>query len=256
MNFSTSPPKAWTRAGDAVEPGVERRDDRRRGIALGQGGEAAQIGEQQRRLDGLADAAPQGAGEHPRRAAPAEIGLERRGQRGARGQRGERRGGEARGLAEPAGLVGGERTRPDPAERGPSGLGPTASSCAGPPPRPASQRRPASPGGPGAPSASPAAAESQRLDHLAAIGPPEPGAPGDERVRRGQRQRAAGERQRRPRSAARRGRPGKGRRPAMRRPRRRARRASKRAAWVDHAAGLGSVVISASAGRLWRTSIR
>ena len=107
------------RAGDAVEPGIERRDDRRRGIALGQRREAAQIGIEQRRLDGLADIAPQRTRQHPRRAAPAEIGLESRRQRGARRESGERRRGEARGLAQLVGLAGRERTRPDPAERGP-----------------------------------------------------------------------------------------------------------------------------------------
>ena len=102
---------------NAVEPGVEGGDDRRGGIALGKRREAAQIGEEQRRLNGLADAAPQRAGQHPRSAAPSEIGLERRRQRGARGKRRERRRREARGLAEAAGLVGRERTRPDPAQR-------------------------------------------------------------------------------------------------------------------------------------------
>ena len=75
------------------------------GVGLGQRGEAAQVGEQQRRLDGLADAAPQRTRQHARRAAPAEIGLERRGQRRARRERGERRRGEARGLAQPLGLA-------------------------------------------------------------------------------------------------------------------------------------------------------
>ena len=40
----------------------------------------------------------------------------------------------------------------------------------------------------------PASHKSQRLDHLAASRPPQQGAPGDERVRRGQGERAAGER--------------------------------------------------------------
>ena len=66
--------------------------------------EAAQIGIEQRGLDGLADIAPQRTRQHPRSAAPAEIGLERRRQRGARRERGERRRGEARGLAQPVGL--------------------------------------------------------------------------------------------------------------------------------------------------------
>ena len=75
------------------------------GAALGKRGEAAQIRAEQRRPDRLADAAPQRPRKHPRRAAPAEIGLKRGGQRRARDERGERRRGEARGLAEPVGLV-------------------------------------------------------------------------------------------------------------------------------------------------------
>jgi len=53
------------------------------------------------------------------RAAPTEIGLESRRQRGARRESGERRGGEARGLAQRIDFAGRERTRPDPAERRP-----------------------------------------------------------------------------------------------------------------------------------------
>ena len=67
-------------------------------VGLRQRGEAAQIGIEQHRPDGLADFAPQRPGQHPRGAAPAEIGLEQRRQRRARGKRGERRRGEARGL--------------------------------------------------------------------------------------------------------------------------------------------------------------
>ena len=51
-------------------------------------GEAAQVGEQKRRFDRLADAAPQRTRQHARSAAPAEIGLERRRQRRARRERG------------------------------------------------------------------------------------------------------------------------------------------------------------------------
>ena len=65
-------------AGDAVEPGVERGDDLGGRTALGQRREAAQVGEQQRRLDRLANSAPQRTGQHARRAAPAKIGFERR----------------------------------------------------------------------------------------------------------------------------------------------------------------------------------
>src|SRR5208337_1234468 len=126
------------REGDAVEPGVEGRDDFRRRIALGKGSEAAQIGKQQRRLDGLADATPQRARQHPRRAALAEIGFQNRRQRGARRQRSERGRREARGLAEAVRLVAGEWPRSDPAERravrpGPPGwlAAPAAASPAG-----------------------------------------------------------------------------------------------------------------------------
>ena len=103
-------------AGDAIEPGVEGGDDRGRRSAFGQGREAAQVGEQERRLDGLADAAPQRTGQHARRAAPAEIGFERRAQRRSRGEGGERRRREARRLSQAVGLVGGERTLAHPAQ--------------------------------------------------------------------------------------------------------------------------------------------
>ena len=78
---------------------------------------------------------------------------------------------------------------------GPFGLGATASSWTGP----AAQALRASggrlrPAGLPPRRREPAGQEPQRLDHLAALGPPQPGAPGDERVRRGQRQGAAGER--------------------------------------------------------------
>ena len=102
--------------GDAVEPGVEGRDDLGGRSALGQSREAAQIGEQKRRFDRLANSAPKRSGQHARRAAPAKIGLERRGQRRARCQRGQRRRREARGLAQTVALVGGERTRSDPSD--------------------------------------------------------------------------------------------------------------------------------------------
>ena len=116
------------RTGDAVEPGIERPDDGRRRIALRQRGEAAQIGKQQCRLDGLADIAPQGTCEHPRGAAPAKIGLQSRRQRGARGKGGERRRREARGLAEPVYFTRVNGRGPIQPSKGPSGLDPTTSS--------------------------------------------------------------------------------------------------------------------------------
>ena len=180
------------REGDAVEPGVEGRNDLRRRIALGKSREAAQIGEQQRGLDGLADPAAQWTGEHPRRAAPAEIGLKRRRQRRPRGQRGERRGGEAGGLVQAVSFVGGERTGTDPTKPRPVRLwrddvlmdGSDAKSFEPSHATVACSRR----------SREPSWQEPQRLDHLAAVRSPEPGAPGNKRMRRGQGQGASRER--------------------------------------------------------------
>ena len=160
-------------AGDAVEPGVERRDDLVRRAGLRKGGEAAQVGEQERRLDGLADSAPERTSENARGAAPAEIGLERSGQRGAGGERRKRGHGEAGGLAEAAGLAGGERTRAHPAEPRPVGGGPDrvfvhrAGGEAREPPPARFVWRAGRIGGPGSSSH-----KSQGLDHLAASHPP------------------------------------------------------------------------------------
>ena len=66
--------------GDAVEPSVEGGDHRRGLRRLGHGGEVAQIGREQHGADGLPGAAAQRAALHPGGAAPAEIGLEQRGQ--------------------------------------------------------------------------------------------------------------------------------------------------------------------------------
>ena len=66
------------RPGDAVEPGVEGGNHRCRLRRLGERGEVAQIGTEQRRADGLSAAAAQRAGLHPGGTAPAEIGLEQR----------------------------------------------------------------------------------------------------------------------------------------------------------------------------------
>ena len=233
------------RAGDAVEPCVERRDDRGRRRALGQRGEAAQVGEQERRLDGLADAAPERTGEHARGAAPAEIGLERRGQRGAGAERGERRRREARRLTQALGLVGRERARarPSRASARPAPARPRLHARArrrGPPAsagrlRPAGRPLP----GPRAPSH-----KSERLDHLAASRPPQPGAPGDERMGRRQRQGAARERRAVLDQAACRDSPEKAPASASRRPRRPARRGLKKAASIDHRLEIGSLSIS------------
>ena len=66
------------RAGDAVEPGVEHGDHRRRLGRLGEHGEVAQIGAEQRGADRLPGASAQCAGLDSRGAAAAEIGLEQR----------------------------------------------------------------------------------------------------------------------------------------------------------------------------------
>ena len=212
-------------------------DDRRRGIVLGKRGESAQIGEQQRRLDRLAGAAPQRTGQHPRGAPPAEIGLERRRQRGARRQCGERRRCEARRLAEAVSLVGSERTRPDPAEPGPV--------------RPrldrvfmdAPGREPFEPAPAGVAGLTrrswgrkPCWREAQGLDHLAAFGAATARCAGRSagaaRRASGRRRRAA----RRPRSGAGRAPPGTGRGRAFRRPRRQERQ-SGRDSCMDRSCG-------------------
>ena len=107
-------------AADAVEPAAERGDDGGGRLGLGQRGEAAQIGIEQHRPNGLADFAPQRPRQHARGAAPAEIGFERGRQRRARRERGERRCGEAGGLAQSIGFRFREPARPDPAEHRPA----------------------------------------------------------------------------------------------------------------------------------------
>ena len=106
------------RAGDAVEPGVERRDDRRGRIALGQRGEAAQIGIEQRGLDGLADVAPQA---DPPAPAPRCAGRDRpraprssvaRAARAASGAAAKRAAWRSSSVSSER-----ERARPDPAQR-------------------------------------------------------------------------------------------------------------------------------------------
>jgi hypothetical protein len=183
------------RAGDAVEPGVEGGDDLGWRTALGERREAAQVGEQQRRLDGLAHSAPQGSSQHPRGAAAPEIGFERRIQRGSGGERGEGRGGEARGLMQPFGVVGGEQMRRDPAEPRPVRFRADKVFMH----RPARKARKPAPAGFArlafrSRRRKRAASKPQRLDHFAAVGSPKPGAPGDQWVGRRECERAAGER--------------------------------------------------------------
>ncbi len=173
------------------------------------------------------------AGQHLRRTAPAEIGLEQRCQRRPRGQGGERRRGEARHLLQQRGFRLGEGPRGSPAEHGlPTGpsdvelsaAGPATSSCTSPVPSPASQSRPALPcSGPAGPrdpkpSASITAPVSARHSQVrrAMIG-----------CGAAKRQRAAGERQAIGDAAARRASSGSGRGQARRWPRRSARRESR-----------------------------
>ena len=181
-------------AGDAVEPGVEGRDDLGRRTALGQSGEAAQVGEQKRRFDRLANSAPKRAGQHLRRAASAEIGLERRVQGRARRERRKRRRREARRLAQAVGLVRGEGMRSDPPEPlavrdKPNNVfmhGAAREACK---PAPAVACRAI-----GSHRSVGAGHESQGLDHLIAVGAPQPGASRNQRVGRSERERPTGER--------------------------------------------------------------
>ena len=200
MNFSTSPPKAWTapatRSNQASSAATTASGARR----LRQLGEAAQIAIEQDRADGLAGLAPQAPGQHFFRTAAAEIGLEQRRERRARGEGGERGGSKTRRLMQQRGFGLGGGPRESPAEhravRWPSDVGrrcragdmllhharaepvePVAADIA--------LLRPGRGQGP----------EAERLDHRAGVRPPQPGAAGDDRMRRRKRQRAAGERQ-------------------------------------------------------------
>ncbi len=170
---------------------------------------------------------------HPRGAAAAEIGFERRGQRGARGERGKRRRGEARGLAKALGLVEGERARPDPGEPWPVRRRPDSIFMQTGQPRgrqaSAGQLRPAgcplprklrpripAPRSPrrSRPATARRAGRSRGWGEASMSAPPASGA--------------------RPRPGARRASPEKARDWAFRRPHRPARRGLKRAAWMDH----------------------
>ncbi len=125
-----------------------------------------------------------GPGQHPRRAAPAEIGFESRRQGGAGGESGKGCSGKARGLAQLISFGGRERTRPDPAECWsvrPWADGILLDDAGGqsgePMPagivlraRPAQRRKFSR-------------HEAEGLDHLPAFGPPQPGAPCDKRMR-------------------------------------------------------------------------
>ena len=227
-------------AGDAVEPGVERGDHRLRRRRLRQLGETAQIGIEQRRrgwsrrsraATGRPAPAPRCAGRDRSRAAR-QASSARRGRRAARRQ------------SAPTSRSSAVRLRSrgrgrSPAEHGAVPSRPTApatSSCTTPVPSPASQSRPTLPAR-ARPDCS--EAEAQRLDHRSGVRAPQPCAARDDRMRRRQRQRAAGERQAvgdEPRAERRQ----EGSAPARRSPRRRARRGRRAVAWTDHAAGVGA----------------
>ena len=183
---------------DAVEPGVERGDHRLRRHRLRQLGEAAQIAIEQDRADGLAGLAPQSPGQHLRRTAPAEIGLEQRRKGRARGKGGERRRGKTRRLMQQRGFGLGEGPRESPAEHRACPTSGAVSCRAGDMLLHHARAEPDEPVaadiallGPGRDQGP----EAERLDHRAGVRPPQPGAAGDDRMRRCKRQRTAGERQ-------------------------------------------------------------
>ena len=192
--------------------------------------EAAQIGIEQRGLDGLADIAPQRRRQHPRRAAPAEIGFERRRQGGACREHRQRCGGKARGLAQLLDLVAVNGRGPIQASDGPSGLEPIVSSWISPPAMPREPLPAGIVGGCHRRRQRPARRKPKRLDHLAALRAPQPGAPRDQRMRNLQRQRAGRERQAIGDQMRAEFGEQTGRRPGSRRRHRRARRASRKAA--------------------------
>ena len=185
MNFSTSPPKACTAPATRSNQASRAAIIAAGSVALGQGGEVAQVRKEQHGADGLSGAAALRAGLHPGSTAPAEIGLEQRRQRCPRGQGGQGRRDEAHDLTQSAGLCGFERPRPGPAQH-----------------RTVWRRANrvllhwAKPGQPVAPGwAEWPAGEVQRLDHRPGLRSPKPGAAGNDRMWHRERQRAAGQRQ-------------------------------------------------------------
>ena len=123
-NFSTSPPKACTapaiRSNQASSAAITTAG----GADFGQGGEAAQIGAQQRGQDDLAASSPQWTRKHPRGATPAEICLECGGQRRPRHEGGERGDSETSGLPEAIALGHAEWSWSNPAKSWRVGTGP------------------------------------------------------------------------------------------------------------------------------------
>ena len=138
--------------GDAVEPGVEGRDDLG-GRSCFRTSAVKPRRSANRSAASIVSPTPRRkrTGQHARGAAPAEIGLERRGQRGARSR--ARRAAPPRS-APPHADGRPRRGRTDAVRSirasGRPGPSPTTSSCTGPPASPASQRRP-SPAEPSAP---------------------------------------------------------------------------------------------------------
>ena len=172
---------------------VQRRDDRSGRMALGERREAAQIRIEERGGDRLAFVPPERRGHHPRGAAPAEIGLERRRQCGARRERSDRRRGKARGLAEVMRLVRGEGAQAAPRRGSANPVSARPRPRARGPPR---RQRATTPGVAREPWRGRASrGEAQALDDLAVPGAPKPGPPGDQGVGDVERQGAAGQRQ-------------------------------------------------------------
>ncbi len=178
------------RAGDAIEPGIERRDNLGRRIGFRQGREVAQIRIEQRGLYGLAEIAPQRCRQYPLRAALAEISIQRRAQRCTRGKHRKGCRGKARGLAQLLGLVRGERARPDPAEQWP--VGPSDQIFVHHTVRDVAQ--PAAAGIVGRVGREAARCEAERFDHPAVLRAPQPGPFRDQRMWHLQRQAACGKR--------------------------------------------------------------
>ena len=171
-----------------------------------------------------------------RGAAPAEIGVERRRQRGARRERGKRRRGKTRDLAQRIGFTFSEWAGPGPTEQRPVQPPPDCVLMRGAG-RKSSEPTPAGIAGPalGAGGRGSFRREPKGLDHFPALGSPEPKCAGQsaDAARRAsaRRPRAAGHR----RPDARRLRPAAGQGRSPRRPHRRARKASRKAAWTNHA---------------------
>ena len=190
-----------TRPGDAVEPGMERGDDRRGRRSLSERAVKPRRSAPERSRPRMVSPAPRrsATGLRPGGAAPAEIGLEQCRQRWRAPTRAAR-GAAAKRAAwrSPARLDGARTEHAVPAQASDRPVQPRSDGCshalAPVGERPAPGQAPADQSRRGL-------AESDRRRSPRAsitahgLGPPEPGAAGDERVRRRERQGAAGERQ-------------------------------------------------------------